>query len=195
MSIKYYSISKEAGEAAVAATSFDIVEPTEGCGVPFKVQSGGNPPREFKRWSEPLKVVRTHAEPQEFTNKESGEKRPVTTFYLALQGRATSILNKGRFFHARHSINFATLLGQSTEDKGSNDRSIKALITLFDACGTKLPGGEITDAILQVAFPEKGGPGNSILAGKEFTAVVCASPRTDGKEGRKINVEEYAPKA
>jgi len=188
----YFGVSKAAVESAEAATSFELVEPTEDSGIPFRTSTSKDG-RTFIRWSEPVKLVKAMAKVKKIEAKEGTPPRQHTVFYAQLQVQPTSALNKGRLIHARHNVNPQTLRDGSDLDKTMNDMSIVALKSLFSAVGVTLPNGEITGDLLQSVFPPETSPTPSVLAGKRFNTVVSVSERKDGKPGKNTNVDEYTP--
>lgn len=190
-----FTISKRARENADAATSFDLTEPTPESGVVYKENTDKNG-KLYRRWSEPVTIVSGEHEDKTINNKNVGHPVPARQFYAQLRIGDTSKLNKGRTMHARFNVDFEALKNDDPRSEWMNNKSIKALETLLMSAGIAFPTGDITEEILNAAFPKKGTPGKSIIAGKRVTAAVVASERSDGKTEngvvlRQTQVEEF----
>jgi hypothetical protein len=184
-----FKVSAKAVANAEAAVSFDLVEPEVGGPVPVK-ESTDKKGNLYKRWTEDAKIVAIEQSDKTVDNEKG--KREHTVFYVRLQVDANSVLNKGRFVHARHNINPEALTTEEGPDVFTNERSIRALKSLFDALGVKLPNGEITEALLTTYFPQKGTLAKSPAEGKRVVVEMQGSNRSDGK-GRQTQAEGYLP--
>lgn len=155
------------------------------------------PPGEYFRWTEAAVIE----------NAWRDGKDGIITAVVQYKIRA-GFHNEHERGWARHSLNFALLMGQENDPEKKkkhefmNNSSINAINSLLTATGLAPKTGAdgkhvpLKASLLNHLFPVKGQPGvSSPLVGKTVMMNICDAPNTgaQAKYPRRTNIESYLP--